>query len=89
MTTEKKVARRKLSLLALASELGNISRACRIIGYSRQQFYQIRRSYQVHGARRVWWIACQVPRDRIPTGFPRRSRRPSRITSSPILAMAV
>lgn len=50
MTTEKKVARRKLSLLGLASELGNVSRACRIIGYSRQQFYEIRRNYQVHGA---------------------------------------
>lgn len=50
MTTEKKVARRKLSLLELASELGNVSRACRIIGYSRQQFYEIRRNYQVHGA---------------------------------------
>jgi transposase InsO family protein len=51
MTTEKKVARRKLSLLELASELGNVSRACRIIGYSRQQFYEIRRNYQVHGAK--------------------------------------
>jgi transposase InsO family protein/transposase-like protein len=50
MTIEKKVARRKLSLLELASELGNVSKACRIIGYSRQQFYEIRRNYQVHGA---------------------------------------
>jgi len=50
MTTAKKVARRKLSLLELASELGNVSKACRIIGYSRQQLYEIRRNYQVHGA---------------------------------------
>ena len=50
MTTEKKLARRKLSLLELASELGNVSKACRIIGYSRQQFYEIRRNYQLHGA---------------------------------------
>ncbi len=50
MTTEEKVARRKPSLLELASELGNVSRACRIIGYSRQQFYEIRRNYQVYGA---------------------------------------
>lgn len=28
MTTEKKVARRKLSLLELAQELGNVSKAC-------------------------------------------------------------
>jgi transposase InsO family protein len=50
MTTEKKVARRKLSLLELASDLGNISKACRIVGYSRQQFYEIRRNFQTFGA---------------------------------------
>jgi transposase InsO family protein len=50
MTTEKKVARRKLSLLELAADLGNVSRACRTMGYSRQQFYEIRRNYQVYGA---------------------------------------
>jgi hypothetical protein len=50
MTTEKKVARRKLSLLELAAELGNVSKACRTMGYSRQQFYEIRRNYQVYGA---------------------------------------
>lgn len=31
MTTGKKVARRKLSLLELATELGNVSKACKII----------------------------------------------------------
>lgn len=44
MTTEKKVARRKLSLLELAGELSNVSKACKIMGYSRQQFYEIRRN---------------------------------------------
>jgi hypothetical protein len=41
MTTMDKIARRKLSLLDLASELSNVSRACKITGYSRQQFYEI------------------------------------------------
>lgn len=50
MTTEEKVARRKLSLLELAAELSNVSRACRVMGYSRQQFYEIRRQYQTCGA---------------------------------------
>jgi transposase InsO family protein len=50
MTTSKKVARRKLSLLELAGELGNVSRACRVMGYSRQQFYEIRRNFQTYGA---------------------------------------
>ncbi len=50
MTTKEKVARRKLSLLQLASEMDNVSKACRIMGYSRQQFYEIRRNYQTYGA---------------------------------------
>jgi transposase InsO family protein len=50
MTTDKKVARRKLSLLELASDLGNVSKACRVMGYSRQQFYEIRRNFQTFGA---------------------------------------
>ncbi len=50
MTTEQKVARRKLSLLELARELSNVSRACKVMGYSRQQFYEIRRNFQTYGA---------------------------------------
>lgn len=50
MTAQNKIQRRKLSLLELAGELSNISKACRIIGYSRQQFYEIRRNYQTYGA---------------------------------------
>jgi hypothetical protein len=50
MTTEKKIARRKLSLLELAGELSNVSRACKVMGYSRQQFSEIRRNFQTYGA---------------------------------------
>ena len=34
--------RRKLSLLKLAEELGNVSKACQIMGYHRDSFYEIR-----------------------------------------------
>ena len=50
MTTDARIARRKLSLLELAQDLGNVSRACKLVGYSRQQFYEIRRNYQTYGA---------------------------------------
>jgi hypothetical protein len=50
MTMEKKIVRRKLSLLELASELSNVSRACRVMGYSREQFYEIQRNFQTYGA---------------------------------------
>ena len=49
-TVSQKAARRKLNLLELANELGNVSQACKIIGYSREQFYEIRRNYQTFGA---------------------------------------
>ena len=51
MTTNDKIARRKLSLLQLAEELGNVSKACKVMGYSRQQFYEIRRNYQTFGSK--------------------------------------
>ena len=78
MTTvqAEKIARRKLSLLQLAQELGNVSKACRIVGYSRQQFYEIRRSFQLHGADGLidrWPGAKGHTR----TACPRRSRRRS------------
>lgn len=50
MTTKDKIARRKLSLLDLATELDNVSKACQLMGYSRQQFYEIRRNFQTYGA---------------------------------------
>jgi transposase InsO family protein len=50
MTTKDKVARRKLSLLELATELSNVSRAFKVMGYSRRQFYEIRRNFQIYGA---------------------------------------
>ena len=50
MTTTDKIARRKLSLLDLARELSNVSRVCKVMGYSRQQFYEIRRNFQTYGA---------------------------------------
>ncbi len=50
MTTQDKVTRRKLSLLELASDLKNVSKACKLTGYSRQQFYEIRRNFQLYGS---------------------------------------
>lgn len=50
MTTPHKIARTKLNLLQLAKNLGNVSKACKYVGYSRQQFYEIRRNFQLYGA---------------------------------------
>ena len=39
MTTEQKIIRAKIGLLELAKQLGNVSQACKIMGYSRDSFY--------------------------------------------------
>jgi hypothetical protein len=49
MTAQEKVAQRKLSMLELAQELRSVSEACRLIGYSRSQFYEIKRAFQTGG----------------------------------------
>lgn len=49
MTANEKVAQRKLSMLQLAQELKSVSEACRLIGYSRSQFYEIKRAFQTGG----------------------------------------
>jgi transposase InsO family protein len=49
MTARSQSTRRKLSLLQLAEELGNVSKACRIMGFHRDTFYEVRRAFQVGG----------------------------------------
>ena len=39
MTTEQKIIRAKVGLLELAKQLGNVSQACKMMGYSRDSFY--------------------------------------------------
>ena len=40
MTSEQKIIKNKIGLLNLAEELGNVSRACKIMGFSRDTFYR-------------------------------------------------
>lgn len=42
MSVEQKIIKNKMGLLNLAEELGNISKACRVMGYSRDTFYRYR-----------------------------------------------
>jgi Winged helix-turn helix len=45
MTTLSQSTKRKLSLLQLAEELGNVSKACKLMGYHRDTFYEVRRAF--------------------------------------------
>jgi len=40
MTTNQKLIKNKMGLLNLAQELGNVSRACKVMGFSRDTFYR-------------------------------------------------
>ena len=41
MTKDQKIIRAKAGLLELAKQLGNVSQACKIMGYSRDSFYRL------------------------------------------------
>lgn len=40
MNTEQKIIKNKIGLLTLAEELGNVSKACKVMGFSRDTFYR-------------------------------------------------
>lgn len=42
MTTQQKIIKNKIGLLELAQHLGNVSKACKVIGYSRDSFIDLR-----------------------------------------------